>query len=184
MQPTSCAPGRGTRGRQIAGRAALVRTGPFPYRQEWKGLVATMEQTLRLHRHQPGTLVCLDRYLHQRTGGMIGSLSHLVRAGAISAILDGSEQLTQELLDAIKLDHAAESATRSGWQPSAAGRFREVHPVPGLVLSDDDYRFCQEFVITAAIRLSEVDFDLDLDGLARDHWLRQRSEAGEAGEAS
>jgi len=39
-------------------------------------------------------------------------------------------------------------------------------------------------VITAAIRLSEVDFDLDLDGLARDHWLRQRSEAGEAGEAS
>jgi hypothetical protein len=57
---------------------------------------------------------------------------------------------------------------------------REVHPWPGLVLSDDDYRFCQEFVITAAIRLSEVDFDLDLDALARGHWLSQRSEAGEA----
>jgi hypothetical protein len=102
----------GTRGRQIAGRAGLVRTGPFPYQQEWKGLVATMEQTLRLHHHQPGTLVGLDRYLHQRTGGMIGSLSHLIRAGSISAILDGSEQLTRELLDAIKVDHAAESATR------------------------------------------------------------------------
>jgi hypothetical protein len=57
---------------------------------------------------------------------------------------------------------------------------REVRPSPGLVLSDDDYRFCQEFVITAAIRLSEVDFDLDLGALARDHWLRQRNEAGEA----
>jgi Bacterial TniB protein len=102
----------GTRGRQIVGRAALVRTGPFPYQQEWKGLVATLERTLRLHRHQPDTLVGLDRYLHQRTSGMIGSLSHLVRAGAISAILDGSEQLTKHLLDGVKVDHAAESATR------------------------------------------------------------------------
>ncbi len=102
----------GTRGRQIAGRAALVRTGAFAYQQEWKGLVATMEHTLRLHHHQPGTLVKLDRYLHQRTSGMIGSLSHLVRAAAISAILDGSEQLTKHLLDAIRVDHAAESATR------------------------------------------------------------------------
>jgi hypothetical protein len=102
----------GTRGKQIAGRAALVRTGAFPYQQEWKGLVATLEHTLRLHHHQPGALARLDRYLHQRTGGMIGSLSHLIRAGAISAILDGSEQLTREMLDAIRVDHAAESATR------------------------------------------------------------------------
>lgn len=102
----------GTRGRQIAGRAAMVRTGAFAYQQEWKGLAATMEHTLRLHHHQPGTLVRLDRYLHQRTSGMIGSLSHLVRAGAISAILDGSEQLTKQLLDGVRVDHAAESATR------------------------------------------------------------------------
>jgi hypothetical protein len=102
----------GTRGKQIAGRAGLVRTGAFAYQQEWKGLIASLEQTLRLHRHQPGTLVKLDRYLHQRTGGMIGSLSHLIRAGAISAILNGSEQLTKDLLDTIRVDHAAESATR------------------------------------------------------------------------
>ena len=102
----------GTRGRQLAGRAALVRTGPFPYQQEWRALVTTMEQTLRLHRHRPGILVGLDRYLHQRAGGMIGSLSHLLRAAAISAILDGSEQVTKQLLDTIRVDHAAESATR------------------------------------------------------------------------
>jgi hypothetical protein len=90
----------------------MIRTSPFPYQQEWKGLVATMERTLRLRRHQPGTLVALDRYLHQRTGGMIGSLSHLIRAAAISAILDGSERITNDLLGSIRVDHAAESATR------------------------------------------------------------------------
>ena len=51
----------------------------------------------------------MDLYLHQRTGGMIGSLSHLIRAGAIMAIMAGSEVITQELLDGIPVDHAAQS---------------------------------------------------------------------------
>jgi hypothetical protein len=68
-----------------------------------------MEAALRLHRHQAGSLAKMDRYLHQRTGGMIGSLSHLIRAGAISAIVDGGEALTRDLLDEIPLDHAAQS---------------------------------------------------------------------------
>src|SRR6266851_5202505 len=59
----------GVRGKQIAGRCVLAATGPFPCQQEWKSLVATMEAALRLHRHQPGTLPGLDRYLHQRAGG-------------------------------------------------------------------------------------------------------------------
>ena len=87
----------GVRGKQIAGRCVMTSTGPFPYQQEWKSLVATMESALRLHRHQPGTLPGMDRYLHQRTGGMIGSLSHLIRAGAIMAIMAGSEVISQEL---------------------------------------------------------------------------------------
>jgi hypothetical protein len=99
----------GVRGKQIAGRCVLTSTGPFPYQQEWQSLVATMESALRLHRHQAGTLAKLDRYLHKRTGGMIGSLSHLIRAGAISAIVDGSETITRELLDMVPLDHAAQS---------------------------------------------------------------------------
>jgi hypothetical protein len=100
----------GVRGKQIAGRCVLASTGPFPCQQEWKGLVAAMEAALRLHRHRPGTLPGLDRYLHQRTSGMIGSLSHLIRAGAITAILDGSEAITKDLLDTIPVDHAAQSA--------------------------------------------------------------------------
>jgi len=99
----------GVRGKQIAGRCVLTTTCPFPYQQEWQGLVAALESALRLHRHTPGTLVRLDKYLHQRTGGMIGSLSHLVRAGALTAILDGSEAVTRPLLDNIPVDHAAQT---------------------------------------------------------------------------
>ena len=72
-------------------------------------MLATLEGALRLHRHQPGTLPELGKYLHQRTGGLIGSLSHLIRAGALVAILDGTEQITRKLLDGIPVDHAAQS---------------------------------------------------------------------------
>ncbi len=99
----------GVRGKQIAGRCVLVNTAPFPYQQEWSALVATLETALRLHHHRPGTLIGLDKYLHQRTGGMIGSLSHLIRAAALTAILDGSEAITRDLLDPIPVDHAAQS---------------------------------------------------------------------------
>ena len=102
----------GTRGQQIAGRFSLITTTGFPYAEDWRGVVATLEHTLRLHHHQPGTLVRLDRYLHQRTGGMIGSLSHLIRGAAIEAILDSSEKITRQLLDDIDLDHAAEKNTQ------------------------------------------------------------------------
>jgi hypothetical protein len=99
----------GTRGQQIAGRFTMIPAVPFPYAAEWQGLVATLEEALRLHEHPPGTLAGLDRYLHQRTGGMIGSLSHLIRGAAIEAILGGSEKITRKLLDAIDLDHAAQA---------------------------------------------------------------------------
>ncbi|WP_081982104.1 TniB family NTP-binding protein [Streptacidiphilus albus] len=88
----------GTRGRQIAGRFGMIETVPFPHTDEWTGLVATLEQALRLHKHRPGTLEGLAHYLHQRTGGMIGSLSHLIRGAAIDAILDGTEKITRASL--------------------------------------------------------------------------------------
>ena len=40
---------------------------------------------------------------------MIGSLFHLMRAGATMAILEGGEAITQELLEGIPVDHAAQS---------------------------------------------------------------------------
>ncbi|MCK8671563.1 ATP-binding protein [Rhodococcus sp. HM1] len=102
----------GVRGQQIAGRSLLINTTPFPCTTEWKQLVGGLEATLRLHRHQQGTLVAAAKYLHQRTGGMIGSLGHLIRASAIRAVLDGTEQITRALMDTVRVDHAVESATR------------------------------------------------------------------------
>ncbi|MEV0201256.1 hypothetical protein [Nonomuraea sp. NPDC050691] len=64
----------GVRGKQIAGRCVLINSRPFPYQAEWKQLVAAMEGALRLHQHKPGSLTELSKYLHRRTGGMIGSL--------------------------------------------------------------------------------------------------------------
>ncbi|MEU8584618.1 ATP-binding protein [Streptomyces abikoensis] len=110
----------GIRGGQIAGRCTLVHTAPFPLNTEWKGLVKTLEDTLRLHHHTPGTLTKQAKYLHQRTGGMIGSLSHLIRAAAISAILDGSERIIRRQLETVRVDHASESAFR-GETRRAAG---------------------------------------------------------------
>ena len=102
----------GVRGKQIAGRCVLVSTGPFPCQAEWSSLLATLDAALRLHRHRPGTLPGLGKYLHQRTGGMIGSLSHLVRAAALTAVMDGTEEITRKLLDGIPVDHAAQSGAR------------------------------------------------------------------------
>jgi hypothetical protein len=102
----------GVRGRQIAGRFTLIGCTPFAYgtteqRAAWRALVSSLEAMLRLHQHVPGTLVALDEYLYRRSGGMIGSLSHLVRGAAILAIDDRTEQITKELLDAVPVDYAA-----------------------------------------------------------------------------
>lgn len=66
----------------------------------------------------------LAPYLHQRTGGRIGSLSRLIRQAAITAICDGSERITKPLLDTVTLDHLAEEHYR----PRRQGRQTSPHP--------------------------------------------------------
>ena len=97
----------GTRGDQIAGRFTEVPTHPFPFNQEWKGLIAQMEGTLLLREHKPGTLTGLARFIHTRTGGMIGTLSHQIRGAAVNAILDKTEKITKTGLLAVDLDIAS-----------------------------------------------------------------------------
>jgi hypothetical protein len=116
----------GTRGQQLAGRFGVITCQAFPYgttgqRRQWQALIATLEQSLRLHHHQAGQLLRLDAYLHERTDGMIGSLSHLIRGAAVEAILDGTEKITRDTLDRIGLDHAAET-TRARRKTAARRR--------------------------------------------------------------
>lgn len=104
----------GTRGEQIAGRFSMVRTGPFPRTAQWADLIATLEHSLRLHHHAPGTIPGLDQYLHNRTVGMIGSLLRLIRSAAVQAILDGTEHITRKTLESIDVDIAADTSSRKG----------------------------------------------------------------------
>lgn len=80
-------------------------------RYPWKALVASLEAALRLYKHRDGTLVRNAKYLYQRTGGSISSLSHLIRVTAITAILGGEDAITREALDAAIIDHASETKT-------------------------------------------------------------------------
>jgi hypothetical protein len=108
----------GIRGQQIAGRFGAITCENFGYRTEaqrkdWKSLVLTFDQALRLRQHPAGHLVTLDAYLHERTNGMIGSLSHLIRGAAVEATLDGTEKITKRMLDAVGLDQAAGATRRT-----------------------------------------------------------------------
>ncbi|MEU6098984.1 hypothetical protein [Streptomyces sp. NPDC047079] len=49
-------------------------------------------------------------YLHERTGGLIGSLSQLIREAAVDAIDAGTEKITKRMLDEIELDHAVQQS--------------------------------------------------------------------------
>jgi hypothetical protein len=107
----------GTRGQQIAGRFTLITARPFSRTAQWQSIVATFDAALLLYQHTPGSLTKLAGYLYDRTGGMIGSLSHLIRAAAIQAILTGTETINRKALDSITLDHAAGQQAASSRAP-------------------------------------------------------------------
>ncbi len=82
----------------------MVRISAFGQNQQWTALIAALEGS-----HRPGALTGLDRYLHQRTRGMIGSLLWLIRSAAIGAVIDGTEKITRKTLDAIETDIASQA---------------------------------------------------------------------------
>ncbi|MFD8514384.1 TniB family NTP-binding protein [Streptomyces antimycoticus] len=103
----------GTRGAQLAGRATLITCGPLPARhgqtRPFTDVITDIENNLDLQQHKPGTLPRHAPYLHRRTAGRIGSLTRLIRQAAITAIHDGTERITKQSLEAIRLDHLAET---------------------------------------------------------------------------
>lgn len=106
----------GTRGAQLAGRATLINCGPLPARHgtrhPFRDVITDIESALDLQQHRPGTLPRHAPYLHQRTAGRIGSLTRLIRQAAITAISDGTERITKTTLEAVRLDHLAETHHR------------------------------------------------------------------------
>jgi len=80
---------------------------PIPYTSkepgDWEGVVGGFDDDLRLYEHRNGDLVRLSAYLHRRTGGYIDSLNQLVCQAAQEAIDDGTETITEALLDSINI---------------------------------------------------------------------------------
>lgn len=103
------------------------------------------------------------------------------RLGEFLEKTQDSVQLMQQALRvmAIGLDYRAYAkfsmitpkVFTSDWGDNAK---RNVVPIPGLQLTRDDYDFCRSFVISASLRMAEIDFDLDLDELYRQDRMRQR----------
>ncbi|MCF3129097.1 AAA family ATPase [Streptomyces olivochromogenes] len=79
-------------------RLLSVRLDLVPEGEIWQDVISRAEHALRLHAHEPGTLTAQASLLHQRTGGNVGQLALLLRAGAVRAIHEGTEQLTISLL--------------------------------------------------------------------------------------
>ena len=75
---------------------------------DWRQLIASIEDELVLCA-PPGRLAAGHAlYLHKRTNGSIGSLGHLLRLGAVEAILNGTESFAKKRLEQIKIDSLAE----------------------------------------------------------------------------
>jgi hypothetical protein len=99
---------------QTARRWTRLPVAPFTAgeKQEWLALVKAIEQQLVLARAHPGQLAALAEYLFARTGGHIGSLMTLITRGCFKTIKTGTEALTRELLDTVRIDEASEQARR------------------------------------------------------------------------
>lgn len=88
----------GTGMSQSGVRATHLRAVPVTDPEVWQTLVDSLEDLLRLRRHQAGSLSFAGPYLLRRTGGWVGPLVHLVRSAAIQAIVDGSERVSMASL--------------------------------------------------------------------------------------
>ncbi|WP_438453349.1 TniB family NTP-binding protein [Streptomyces asiaticus] len=108
----------GPRGAQLAARFKILRTPPLlngtpEQKAVWRKLLGDAEVALRLARHRPGTLVRHADYIHRLTGGVMSSLSLLIREAAIRSVLDGSFAITKRQLSQVTLDIQATNAARA-----------------------------------------------------------------------
>jgi len=102
-----------TRATQTSGRNTLVKMTEFPIKtvgeqREWADVIKSMEDSLALYRHRPGSLLKQWKYLHDRSAGSICALSDLIRESAIEAILNGEEAITRKLMEEIDISELAQ----------------------------------------------------------------------------
>lgn len=99
---------------QTQARFKLLTIKPFARgSKEYVDVLAALEAQLYLLNAKKGDLAGLAGYIHDRTGGLMGATTSLVREAAAVAIDSGAERLTKSLMDQIILDHASEVRARA-----------------------------------------------------------------------
>jgi hypothetical protein len=82
---------------------------PLPWSDDAEGqgpfmtVLKGYEKNLRMRRLSKEVLTQHAAYLHERTGGYFLYLSHLICGAAVNAILDGTEDITREHLEAVRI---------------------------------------------------------------------------------
>jgi hypothetical protein len=115
---------------QTARRWTLLTLEPFEVRtaagrSTWRDLLLTIERDLRLTKKWPGMIADdLAAYLYARSTGHFASLMSLITRGCRRAVTTGEEALTQDLLDGVRADSAAESGRSTLEQAFEAGNLR------------------------------------------------------------
>ena len=111
---------------QTARRWTRLELPPFHLhdgagRRHWRSLLKATERQLVLAGARAGMLTELDGYLFARSSGHIGSFMTLITRGCYKAIRTGAEELTETLLDSIRIDEASEAARHVLARTAAGG---------------------------------------------------------------
>ncbi|WP_232661236.1 AAA family ATPase [Pseudonocardia sp. TRM90224] len=99
---------------QTGRRTTKLSVEPFTVdtergRREWRQMLLALEQRIVLANKHPGMLADeLSDYLFARSTGHIGSLMTLINRGCQRAVRTGVEHISEELLDGVRSDEAAE----------------------------------------------------------------------------
>jgi hypothetical protein len=79
-------------------------------RRQWRKVLRAIERNLVLANHDTGILAStLSDYLFERSTGYMGSVVNLINRGCARAIRTGKEALTEDLLEQVDIDVAAEA---------------------------------------------------------------------------
>jgi hypothetical protein len=103
-------------GSQTNHRFSRFELKPFAHEngkcEEVEEILKAYDKNLVLVNHKRKDLRNLQNYILMRTGGYVGAIRQLIRLGAAKAISDGTERITEELLETIKLNNAADQQYR------------------------------------------------------------------------
>jgi hypothetical protein len=125
---------------QTARRWTRLELPPFVVtddigRRQWTSLLKATERQLVLADAHLGMLAGIADYLFARTTGHIGSFITLITRGCYKAIHSGTERITIELLDTIRIDEASGAARHQLHAAFTAGtlttRTRRARTVAG-----------------------------------------------------